>query len=264
MKEDNKQLNILELQNSFSGQKFFRKPDLRNFYAKQNQELTEQNFRRILYTLEKMTVIQAIDAGVYILANGEQHQPNRKKYKASLSSGIKALNESVHIKFPYIDYLLWETSILNEFMTLQPGQNQLILETEKDTSESVFDYLSLDHQGKVFLNPDMETMERYVLRITEPIIISQLISQSPRVKVHGLPYPKIEKILVDLLTDEEKFFAFQGQELIRIYENVFETYQVSEKTLFRYAERRKVSQKLRAFICKETSIELIQNQDDCR
>jgi hypothetical protein len=103
-----------------------------------------------------------------------------------------------------------------------------------------------------------------VVRITEPIIVSHLITQSPRVKVNGLPYPKIEKILVDLYTDEEKFFVFQGQELVRIYENVFEAYRVSQKTLFRYAERRKVSQKLRAFICKETSIELIQNQDDCR
>jgi len=264
MKKDKLLLNIPELHNLFSGKKFIRKADLRSFYANQNHELTEQAFRRILYALEKKAILQSIDAGIYLLVNDRDHQSLKKKYTVSISPRIKDLNDAIINKFPYLDYLLWETSILNEFMTHLPGQSQIILEVEKDASESVFNYLNLEHLGKVFLNPDRETMERYVLRVTEPIIVSHILSQSPHTKVNGLPYPKIEKILVDLFTDEEKYFAFQGKELVHIYENVFDTYQVSEKTIFRYAERRKVSQKLKAFICQETSIELIQNQDDCR
>lgn len=73
-------------------------------------------------------------------------------------------------------------------------------------------------------------------------------------KVEGIPCPKIEKILVDIFADEEKFLAFHGQELVHIYENMFQTYLVSEKTLFWYAERRKVHTKIRTFITYDTSI----------
>ena len=49
---------------------------------------------------------------------------------------------------------------------------------------------------------------------------------------------------------------FQGEELARIFENAFSIYWISEKTLIRYAGRRKVSAKLRQFIREHTQIEL--------
>lgn len=74
--------------------------------------------------------------------------------------------------------------------------------------------------------------------------------------IHGIPSPKLETILVDLFTDENLFYYVQGAELVRIFENAFSTYRISGKTLFRYAGRRKVSQKLREFIREQTHIEL--------
>ena len=55
---------------------------------------------------------------------------------------------------------------------------------------------------------------------------------------------------------ESGYYFFQGEELARIFENAFSTYLVSEKTMFRYARRRKVSTKLRQFIHEHTRIEL--------
>ena len=54
-------------------------------------------------------------------------------------------------------------------------------------------------------------------------------------KISGVPYAKIGKILVDILVDDEKFYVFQGQELVSIFENVFANYWIDEKSLFRYA-----------------------------
>ena len=80
-------------------------------------------------------------------------------------------------------------------------------------------------------------------------------------KVNNIPCPRIEKILVDIYADDEKFYVFQGQELIHIFETVFDRYQISEKALFRYAERRKVGTKLHTFITRKTKIKLLQQSE---
>ena len=141
-------------------------------------------------------------------------------------------------------------------MLHQPGQSQIILEVEKEAAESVFNFLASRYPGKVFLEPKQPIFERYVLNSPGTIIVSHLISRSPIQKVDGIPCPKIEKILVDIFADEEKILAFHGQELVHIYENAFQTYSVSEKTLFGYAERRKVRERIRTFIVQSTSIQM--------
>jgi hypothetical protein len=90
----------------------------------------------------------------------------------------------------------------------------------------------------------------------DSILISRLVTQSPQKTVHGVPSPKLEKILVDIFVDGDKFYYFQGEELTRIFESVFSTYWINEKTLFRYAGRRMVGEKLRQFIREHTQVEL--------
>jgi hypothetical protein len=101
-------------------------------------------------------------------------------------------------------------------------------------------------------------IEKYAFRNAESIIVSFMISRSPHQLVNGIPCPKLEKILVDIFADKDKFFIFQGQELVNIYEIAFHNYQVSEKTLFWYAKRRKVHQKIRELMTQKTDIKLIQ------
>lgn len=256
MKKEN--LYIPELINSFSGRKFFRKTDLRDFYKRQNIELTEKTFRRILYALEKQDIVRPVDAGVYIFGDNQAQPLQKKKFSPTFSSEIRELNTFIKTAFPYTEYLIWETRILHEFMLHQPGQNQIIMEVEKDAAASVFNFLNDRYTGRVFLQPDREIIERYALRSADSIIISALLIQAPIQRVNNIPCPKLEKILVDVFANDEKFFVFQGQELVHIYEIAFRTYRISEKTLFRYAQRRKVHQKLKAFIRQKTDIQLIQ------
>ena len=60
-------LYFSELKDSLSTQSFFRKTDLRDFYRSRSAELSENAFRRILYALEKRTLIRKIDRGVYTM-----------------------------------------------------------------------------------------------------------------------------------------------------------------------------------------------------
>jgi len=125
------------------------------------------------------------------------------------------------------------------------------------TSESVFNFLQGRLMGKVFLDPDRLTFERYILPLLESVVVTPLRTQVPSQRIDGIATPKLEKILVDMFVDDEIFFAFQGDELAHIYETAFMRYRISQKSIFRYAERRNAEGEIRDFIQQKTKIQLI-------
>jgi len=251
-------LFLSELHIAFSGRRFFSKRDLRIFYQKWLPLLSEPAFRRILYALERYDQIIPVDAGVYCFPDAHNSPLVLKKFTPSFSAELRQVDREVKMAFPYAETLIWETRFLHEFMLHQPGQSQFILETEKDVSESVFNFLNARFIGKVFLQPDQLTFERYILPCPDSIILTSLLSQSPRQKVEGVSTPKLEKILVDIFSDGDIFYNFHGEELVHIFEAAFERYYISQKAIFRYAQRRKRGQKLHDFLQKKTRIRLIQ------
>ena len=257
MRKNEGTVGELELRNAFSRSRSVQKSDLRNFFAHHSQTPTEQAFRRFLYGLEKQQIIIPMGAGIYAFYDkGSQPATKKKHFSPGWSQELGNLNEVVRNAFPYAQTLVWETRLLHEFMTHQPGQNLFILETEKDVCESAFNLLSQENPGRTFLDPSRLTMERYVMSQSDSILISRLITQSPRQTASGILSPKLEKILVDIFVDGDRYYYFQGEELVRIFENAFSTYWINEKTLFRYAGRRMASEKLRQFIREHTQIVL--------
>ena len=255
MKTNVSTLAIPELQMKFSSRESVRKVELWEFYHLQNPDLTEQAFRRILYSLENERCITPIGAGIYALINPFLAS-NKKKFVPSLSPTAQELSLEVRENFPYTQYLIWETGTLHEFMTHQPGQNQIILEIDKEATESVFNKLKEQPSRNIFLEPDRVIYERYIIDSPVSILLLQLVTQSPKMKTKGIISARLEKILVDIFSDEDRFFTFHGQEMINIFENTFSTYWINTKTLFRYAGRRKVVERLKKFINTRTQIKL--------
>ena len=255
MKTNISTLAIPELKRKFSNRELVRKDELKEFYCLQDTNLTEQAFRRILYSLEKERFITPIGAGVYALLEPFQ-TTNKKKFIPVLSPTVQELSIVIRDNFPYTQNLIWETRVLHELMIHQPGQNQIIFEIEKEAAESVFNKVKELMPRNVYLEPDRVTFERYIIDSAESILILQLITQSPKIKTEGTSYARLEKILVDIFSDEDRFFTFHGHEMINIFENAFSQYWINTKTLFRYAGRRKVVERLKNFIETQTQIEL--------
>lgn len=255
MKTNQSVLAIPELMAKFSNRESVSKVELWDFYRSQNPDLTEQAFRRILYSLEKEKSIISIGAGIYGLLNPSLSS-HKMKFVPNLSLIAQELSLKIQEDFPYTQYLIWETSTLHELMTHQPGQNRIILEIEKEAAESVFNRLKELPSQKIFLEPDRVLFERYILDSPESILLLHLVTQSPKIKTKGVVCARLEKILVDIFSDEDRFFTFHGQEMVNIFENGFSTYWINSKTLFRYAGRRKVAEKMRSFINTETQIKL--------
>ena len=73
--------------------------------------------------------------------------------------------------------------------------------------ESVFNALQgMELARNVLMTPSLEECNRYLWG-TNAIVVRQLIGQSPLTIVDGCLVPRIEKILVDLVGDNELLFA---------------------------------------------------------
>ena len=251
---------IPELIGQFANRRSVNMADLRDFYREHTTQFNDQAFRRFMYALEKQRVIRPVARGLYVFQKETSQSQDRKKFIPAPSPEIIKLNTDIKDSFPYLQYAIWETRILHDFMTHQPGQNQIIVDVERNAVESVFNALTPIYPNQVWLNPDQNMLERYIVNSPRSIIVSNLISQSPLINVDTVPYPSIEKILVDIFVDQDTFFMLQGQELVNIFENIFTSYWVNEKTLLRYAQRRQPVDKIKKFINDQTSIELVQNE----
>ena len=246
-------LLISELKKKFSSRETVLKSEFREFYQFFLPDLSEQAFRRIIYSLEKEKIIIPLGAGVYVFQTNLQTS-NRKIFNPHPSTIVQLIRDLMANLFPYTPYVVWETQVVHECMTHQPGVNQIVLEVDKEATESVFNKLIESRIQNIYFKPDKDMINRYTFINPDTVLIFPLITQSPRMNILGTVHARLEKILVDIYSDEEHFFIFQGQEMINIFENVFASYWINTKTLFRYAGRRKAEEKLRNFIKTQTQI----------
>jgi hypothetical protein len=92
---------------------------------------------------------------------------------------------------------------------------------------------------------------KYVASKKEPIIITSLITEAPLEEIDGVKTTTLEKVLVDICSNETLFSSQQGAELTRIYETAFEKYTISETKLLRYATRRNKKEVIEQLINKQ-------------
>ncbi len=178
-----------------------------------------------------MGIIDRIGRGKFILGKGNYYVPEIQKK-------IKTIYNKLKNKFPFLDICVWSTSVFNEFMLHQPGRFYIIIEVEKDATESIF-YFMKENKYSVFLEPDSEILERYVPDEKETWIIKSLVSEAPKQIVSGILTTTIEKILVDLFCDTVILNAQQGAERGRIFSEAYEKYTINENKMLRYADRRR-------------------------
>lgn len=237
-----KSLHIKELRNAFAHNQSVSVNDLIRFFKGFNEEIGRSTVDWRIYELTKLGILHRVSRGIYSLSETSHFKPE-------VSHSLKLLFGIVKNQFPYLNICVWNTKLINEFMLHQPGRFYTILELDKDSMESVF--YELKDQGRdVFLNPSEEVLSKYMVSKKDPIIITSLITEAPLEKINGIKTASLEKILVDICSNETLFVAQQGAELTRIYETAFEKYTISETKLLRYARRRNRKEVVERFIKK--------------
>lgn len=178
---------------------------------------------------------------------------NRTVYTPDLDDTTKEIFTTIKEAKPYLTTCVWRTSILNEFTRHQVGKFMIMVEVERIGIEAVFDVLR-DKYSNVFLTPTNKEIDFYISALDEAIVIVPLVSEAPTQVIDGIETVTIEKILVDILTDDKLYQTFQS-ECSRIIHEANTKYIINKNTLLRYAGRRKkrefIEQKIQSVIAKE-------------
>lgn len=231
---------ITSFNHQFSGQDIITIEDIKQYFRLQQPEIKDNAVRVRIHALKEEGIIQSAGKGKYAL----QIKPI---FTPPLSEKLQNLGRIVKENFD-LDYCITSSAWINEFSLHQAFHNMIIVEAEKDFLGSLFDVLRSGGKREVYLRPNKEVYELYVSTARNPIIIKSLITRSPIQKKDNFYIPTLEKLLVDLFSDTIVYKAYQGQELIYIFEHAFRLYAVDYNRLLAYAARRKKKNKLLRFL----------------
>jgi hypothetical protein len=237
---------LKKLFSHFEGKSTVSSVELHSFLNKEFPNLAEKTISWKINQLKSKGIINHLSRGIYSLKNKSDYSPE-------LSSYLKSIYKKVKKDLPFINLCIWDSRWFNEFMTHQLFRYYIVVETEKDATDSVFNSLT-DFSKKVFLDPDAEIFRRYIINHQEVIIVKPIISEAPLVEFENIKVPSLEKLLIDCLIDKD-LFAAQQDELDNIYKNVFRKYFININKSKRYARRR---DQLSEFLNKVERLNLLQ------
>lgn len=229
----------------FKDKEYFTREDLFDFYRYFEPELKEGTFGWRIYDLKNRNIIKPIKRGLYVIS----YKP---KYKPDYSPTILKIAKQLTERFKDVKYCIWDTSWLNEFAQHQTSKSILIIEIEKGFEESLFYELKDSLRGDIYLNPDEKAIDFYIAESNKPVIVKKILTRAPLTKRTEKKIrfytPTLEKILVDLFTEEKLYYYAQGSELMHIYENAISHYTINFTKLFSYAKRREREQDIKQFM----------------
>ena len=229
----------------FKDRDAFSREELFDFFRYFEPDLKEGTFGWRIHDLKNKNIIKSIQRGYYTISY-------KSKYKPEISGEVLKLAKVISERFENVKYCIWDTDWINEFAQHQSGKKLIIIEIEKDFVESLYYELKDSFRFDFYLNPDEKAIDFYISESQNPVIIKKLITRSPiskrtekRVKFYT---PLLEKILVDLFTENKLFYFYQGAELMHVYENALKNYTLNYTKLFSYAKRRDREQDIKQFM----------------
>jgi hypothetical protein len=214
--------------------------DIMKFYVKIEPQIkiTTVNWR--IYNLVQLGVLNRIGRGKFVIGEGRLYLPE-------ISSKIKSIHSKLIKVFPYLKICIWNTSSFNEFMIHQPGRFYILIEVEKEATQSVFFFLK-ENKYSVFVEPTKELIEKYIPYEKETLIVKALVSEAPVQLINKVNIPTLEKMLVDIFCDDLIFAAQQGSEMRTIFQEAIEKYVINENRMLRYADRRRKKDNFREYL----------------
>ena len=237
-------LKVKQLRERFAKAESISIEQIYKFYNTGKNIVPKSTLRWRIYKLLNDGVLKRVGRGKYKFVTEIIYQPDVPK-------SVRIIYDKIKKNFPYANICGWHTNYLNEFTIHQPGKHSIIIEAEKDTVESVFNFVKEQYK-EAFLNPTKDVYHRYISGKQESIVILNLISEAPTQDIDGINTVTIEKILVDLFSDNSLFSTFQGNEMRYIFTNAMEKYTLNMSTLKRYAYRRGKKEEIEQYIKKLT------------
>lgn len=199
-----------------------------NIYNNKN----EKTLRNIIGVLKSNNIITELEKDKYILVT-------KNTFRFKSSSEISKIYDTIQKEYSKIDFIVWNTEVINEFTLHYIVNNYIIVEVEKIGIELVVNLLKEKYLSKyTIVTQDILNNNREMYLNTERfIVVKPLVIKAPLINKENKKYITIEKIMVDLYKDK-LYLQYQGKELKTIYENIFDKYSINMKKLINYAKLR--------------------------
>ncbi len=190
-----------------------------------------------LREMVKDNILFKLGRGIY---TSRRHQG--KCFTPGLRDKAVKLGRLIARAFPFIKFSIFDGQVLADLQHHISSNSLIYIEVEREAMESVFHWLKSEGY-KVYLNPNKDFVYDNIDISKEAVIVKPLISESPLTEIRGIYTPRIEKILVDILCDDDMDYL-HGSEWHYILDHVMNTYSVNRSTLLRYASRRNAKDKI--------------------
>lgn len=214
-----------------SDKKTYRRDDLFGLFVSEKPDLGDGAFRWTLYNLLQEQKLFKVDYDTYIMSRPQM----LPIYQPCYTDKTKSLSKMLAMNFPQLEFVVFESVLLNEFLNHQIAQNTIYVQVDKDVSSYIFDNLRGKYTGSVLYKPRKLDFDRYWER--DCIVVLDLISQAPlsELRPHEIT---VEKMLVDIIAEKSISATFSPAEIPFVFANAVKGYQLDRRKLNRYAGRR--------------------------
>jgi hypothetical protein len=240
--------------NQFELNQVFSRDELRAAVHSVRPAYSENSLKWLISKLLKEAKIEKVGRSRY---RRFDQAMQREQYHPVVSTALTRVQALLNKTYPLMDYQVWETTQLNEFVNHQFAHNVAVIETEKQLTASVFETLRQTNKtNTVLLLPNADTLSRYQDQSNSTIVIQNLVTEAPR-PIQSTKNCCLEKILVDLFTKKLSGQLVSKSEYPAIFEDAFNKYVIDQSTMLRYARRRNCESRILEFIQTETNIVLM-------
>ena len=210
----------------------FDKNEIYNFYFKIYKNTNIRSFENAITYLKSNNILSEIEKDKYVLVT-------KSIYKYKETDEEKKIYDIIKKEYSQINFIVWNTKVINEFTLHYVINNYIVIEVEKIAIDLIVNLLKAKYIKKyTIITQDILNNNRDLFLNAENfIIVKPLHSRSPLDTKNNDKYISIEKMMVDLYVDK-LYIQYQGKELQTIYQNIFEKYDINMKKVIKYAKYR--------------------------
>ena len=178
----------------------------------------------------RMGKLRRVGRGIYTIQSANT-------FLVKANAKVRSLYRSLLRQYPFADFCIYSANVITPLLHNMMPNNTIYVETNRDTTQSVFDMLQPKYKGRLFLSPTKEIATTYIDFSKENIIVKPLVTEAPLTLDGKVPVPTLEKLLVDTRVDADYYYlhGIENQEMMR---TAISHYDVNRNRLLRYADRR--------------------------
>ena len=183
-----------------------------------------------LAKLCRMGKLRRVGRGIYTIQSANT-------FLVKANAKVCSLYRSLLRQYPFADFCVYSANVITPLLHDMMPNNTICVETNRDTTQSVFDMLLPKYKGRLFLSPTKEIATTYIDFSKENIIVKPLVTEAPLALDGKVPVPTLEKLLVDTRVDAD-YYYLHGIENLEMMRTAISHYDVNRNRLLRYADRR--------------------------